>query len=73
VADLDAKLAPGRGRRERDTPLGAARPLDERDRVGRQVVVQQARILPGERGQPEQIEVRDRNPPPVAAPDRERG
>ena len=67
-------------RRSRRTTLsgsqlgrGSGRPLDEHDRIGREVVVEQRRVLPFERVEAEQVEMRDGHPAGVAATDRERG
>ena len=65
----------GRGAPQRRDRAKLARgelgPLDERDRVGRQVVVEQARVLAREAAEPVEVEVGDGNVARVAVPDRE--
>jgi hypothetical protein len=74
VADLHPAQAPApRAQRRPDRGLRERGPLDERDRVGRQVVVEQGGVLPGEGREPEQVEMRYGDAPRVATSDRERG
>jgi hypothetical protein len=66
VTDLDAArhvLEPG---------LCGARPLDEGNGLGRQIVVEQRRVLLAKVGEAVEVEVRDRDPAVVGVADGER-
>jgi hypothetical protein len=66
VTDLDAAryaLEPG---------LRGARPLDEGNGLGRQIIVEQGRVLQAEVGEAVEVEVRDRDPAAVGVADGER-
>jgi hypothetical protein len=68
VVKLDAaRNPPQRG----EPGLLTMRPLDERDHLRPEVVGEQRRVFTVERLQPVEVEVRDRNPPPVPLADRE--